>query len=265
MNLTFFFTFLKESVLCVYGSSISHGVPSLRGMVGGPLVFVPRAPWSTQSLASWQTWNVEVSSASFLPFSGLGVCRFLGAMRPVDSALLSSMSRQVYPDDVTSSQHPWRRWHMPQVPSLQAIVGWPSTTFANPLWTKSGLCSRPFQEKWIVWLVSNASTFRFSSPVLCRFLGQLRSRDAAVLLGMLHQFCPGSRRVTLESQVNMFLNMFLWSSSILRAPWVSRIVFPSDSSYQTLIEDDMLEFYPSDCDFERLLIRESDWLWCSQT
>ena len=67
-------------------------------------------------------------------------------------------------------------------------------------------------------MVSNASTFRFSSLWLCQFLEQLRRGDAAVLLEMLQQFSPGSRRVTLESQVNMFLNMFLWSSTILRAP-----------------------------------------------
>ena len=42
----------RKCALCVCGSSISHGVPSLRGMVGGPLVFLPRAQRKTPGLAS---------------------------------------------------------------------------------------------------------------------------------------------------------------------------------------------------------------------
>ena len=42
----------RKCALCVCGSSISHGVPSLQKMVPGPLVFLPRAQRKTPGLAS---------------------------------------------------------------------------------------------------------------------------------------------------------------------------------------------------------------------
>ena len=59
------------------------------------------------------------------------------------------------------------------------------------------------------------------------------------------------------------------SSKILRVSWVSRIYFPSDLCYQYFLEDHVLDFCPSDYDYEDLLNYDTDsdiqWSDCRAT